>query len=303
MKRTMIKIDEDKCNGCGECIPGCHEGALQVIDGKARLVSDLMCDGLGACIGHCPMDAITLEEREAAPYDEILVMDSIINKGFNTIFAHLKHLKDHDLKQYVKQGIDYLRANRSKINFDPEMLLAKLHEAEGKQSQPVFSAQQHHTAAHSHNGGCPGSREISFKPQGTTFATNSACQASELRQWPVQLHLLNPAAGYLHNADLLLAADCTAYALGDFHSKYLAGKILAIACPKLDSGLDIYIDKLCRMIDESKINTITALIMEVPCCGGITQIIQKATTKASRKVPIKVVVVSIQGQVLSEEWI
>jgi ferredoxin len=306
MKRTVINIDEDKCNGCGACVPGCHEGALQIIDGKARLISDLMCDGLGACIGHCPMDAITLEEREAEPYDEILVMEGMIGKGFNTIFAHLKHLKDHDMKQYVRQGVDYLRANRSKIDFDPEMLLAKLHEPTSQPVQPKVDVKPM-PGAHHHGSGCPGSREMSFKPQAApapvSVAAHASNQPSELRQWPVQLHLLNPAAGYLANADLLVAADCSAFAVGDFHSRFLAGKVLAIACPKLDSGMDVYVEKLRRMIDESKINTITVLIMEVPCCGGLIQIIQKAVLSASRKVPVKAIVVSVQGDVISEQWV
>ena len=306
MKRTVIHIDEDKCTGCGECIPGCHEGALQIIDGKARLVSDLMCDGLGACIGHCPVDAITLEEREAEPYNEIIVMEEIISKGFNTIFAHLSHLKDHDLKQYVQQGIDFLRANRSKIDFDPEMLLAKLHEPKKTvNTQNQASVQVKPMQTQHKGGGCPGSREVSFTPQMTTSAPVSSPtnQPSQLRQWPVQLHLLNPAAGYLSNADVLIAADCTAFSVGDFHSKYLVGKVLAIACPKLDAGLDIYSQKITRMIDESNINTITVLMMEVPCCGGLIKLVQNAVLQARRKVPIKAIVVSIQGDVVSEQWV
>lgn len=302
MIRTVIRIDEEKCTGCGVCIPNCHEGALQIIDGKARLISDLMCDGLGACVGHCPFGAITLEEMESSPYDEILVMENIYSKGYNTIFAHLKHLKDHDLKKYVKQGIDWLRANRTKIDFDPEMLLAKLHDP--SDSSTAFSMPHHRMSVESNETcGCPGSRSISFNPCDFTLETETKSQPSRLSQWPVQLHLLNPAVGFLQNADLLVAADCTAYALGDFHNIYLSGKALAIACPKLDRGLDIYIGKLREMIEESNIKSITLLIMEVPCCRGLLQVVQEAIETSSRKVPLKMVVVGIQGQILSETLI
>ncbi len=300
MKRTVVKIDEERCNGCGACVPGCHEGALQVIDGKARLISDLMCDGLGACIGQCPMNAITLEEREAEPYDEVKVMSEMIFKGYNTIYAHLKHLKDHGMKHYMQQGIDFLRANRSRIDFDPEELLHRLHNGTDSPKvnvTPIVKTHQHH------GNGCPGSRAVSFSPTKETNYTSVEDTPSQLRQWPVQLHLLNPAAGYLANADLLMAADCTAYAVGNFHNRFLAGKILAIACPKLDNGTDIYVEKIRRMIDESRINTITVIIMEVPCCRGLLQMVQKAVTEASRKVPVKAIIVSIQGEILSEQWI
>ncbi|MFW5800847.1 MAG: 4Fe-4S ferredoxin, partial [Spirochaeta sp.] len=128
-------------------------------------------------------------------------------------------------------------------------------------------------------------------------------QPGELRQWPVQLHLLNPAAGYLNGADLLLAADCSAYACGGFHGRFLRGKALAIACPKLDDGQQIYLQKLVRMIDESRINTLTVLIMEVPCCSGLLQIARAAAAAAGRKVPVKCIVLSLEGEVLQENWL
>ena len=126
---------------------------------------------------------------------------------------------------------------------------------------------------------------------------------TELRQWPVQLHLLNPQASYFQNADVVLAADCSAFTMGSFHSDFIKGKTLAIACPKLDSGLDSYVEKLSSMIDDSKINTLTVVIMEVPCCGGLLQMAQTALTNASRKIPLKKVVVSIKGEVLAEDWV
>jgi len=138
MVRDILKIDEELCTGCGLCVPNCHEGALQVIDGKVRLVSELMCDGLGACIGYCPEGAITIEKREAEPYDEVRVMEQMVNKGRNTIAAHLKHLKDHGETGYLKEGAEYLRQNRSGLGFDPDSLLAEVHYS-GKQSPDAIN--------------------------------------------------------------------------------------------------------------------------------------------------------------------
>jgi NAD-dependent dihydropyrimidine dehydrogenase PreA subunit len=297
MKRTIIKIDEELCNGCGLCVDGCHEGALQLIDGKARMISDLYCDGLGACIGDCPVGAITLEEREAEPYDEIKVMERISLKGEKTIIAHLNHLIDHDQTEFVEQGIDYIRDN--KLNVD----LSKI-----KNSKKQETMHEHHhpkAHQHGHGGGCPGSRAMTFDIPAAAASTTSGNgdQPSELRQWPVQFHLVNPQAPYFQNADVLLAADCVAFSMGNFHSKFLKGKGLAIACPKLDSGKDIYVEKLTAMIDQAKINTLTVMIMEVPCCSGLLQLAKMATQNASRKVPVKAMVVSLKGEVISEEWV
>jgi NAD-dependent dihydropyrimidine dehydrogenase PreA subunit len=231
MKRDILKIDEKLCNGCGQCVPNCHEGALQVINGKVRLVSELMCDGLGACIGHCPEGAITIETREAEPFNETLVMDKMNGSG------------------------------------------------------------------------CPGSRVSVIESPEDGRQTVPTDQPSELRQWPVQMHLLNPNAPYLRGSDLLLAADCVAFSTGNFHSRHLKGKSLAIACPKLDHGTDTYIEKLTAMIDTAKVNTITVMMMEVPCCGGLLQMVRNALSKASGKVPVKQMIISLSGGVLKEEWV
>lgn len=292
MKRDILKIDESKCTGCGLCIPGCHEGALKVIDGKVRLISELMCDGLGACIGHCPEGAISIENREAEPYDEVKVIENMIPKGFNTLVAHLKHLKDHNEFGYLKQGIAYLMAVQEDLSFD----VAEIQRAVHGGGQPHKSE--------SHGGGCPGSRSMSFNPADLKPASPELGEvASQLRQWPVQLHLINPGATYFDGADLLVAADCTAFALGDFHQKWLKNKSLVIACPKLDQNKESYLQKLIALIDSSKVNTITVLIMEVPCCGGLLHLVQMAISKASRKVPVKAAVVSVRGEILSEDWI
>ncbi len=287
MKRTIIKIDEEKCNGCGLCVQGCHEGALQLVDGKARMISELYCDGLGACIGECPEGAISLEEREAEDYDEIKTIERIAQKGENTILAHLNHLIEHKQDDYFKIAIQWLQQND--IQFDKTKLKFKTH--------------KHQAGQHS---GCPGSMAIHFKENNSNgydaqMQTNS--QPSELRQWPIQLHLINPAASYFINSDVLIAADCTAFAMGNFHKDYLKNKSLVIACPKLDSNKEIYVDKIATMIEQSKINTITVLMMEVPCCGGLLQLVKMAQNQAKRKVPVKAIVVGLQGNILSENWI
>ncbi len=290
MKRTIIKIDEDTCNGCGLCVDGCHEGALQLINNKAVMISDLYCDGLGACIGECPVGAITLEEREAEPYDEIAVMERMIPKGESVILAHLNHLRDHEEFELLQQGLDYLKEKGVKTAFSE-----KVSTVSPELSKPMAC-------------GCPGSMMQEIKrPVTTGFAMAQpqmqVSQTSELRQFPVQLHLINPNAGFLNGANLLLAADCTAFASGEFHSRFLKGKSLAIACPKLDSNTQLYIDKLAEMIDIAQIDTLTVLIMEVPCCGGLVRIAQTAREQAKRNVPMKVITLSVQGNVKNEEWI
>lgn len=243
-KRQIIKIDEEKCNGCGQCIKGCAEGALQLVDGKARLISELYCDGLGACLGECPTGAISIEEREAAPFDEAAVKER--TKG------------------------------------------------------PKLAC------------GCPGSMEQTFTPAGQTFAPERKPSApagtvaeapSALSHWPIQLHLINPLSGHFQGSDLLLAADCTAFSVGAFHSQYLANHKLAIACPKLDSNKESYIEKITQLIDEANINTLTVMMMEVPCCGGLLQLALEGAKRAKRKVPVKKVVVSLKGKILAQEWV
>ena len=305
MLRDIIKIDEEKCNGCGLCIPGCPEGAIQMIDGKARLVSDLSCDGLGACLGHCPEGAITIEKREAEPYNEKTVMESIVKGGKNVIKAHLKHLKEHGETEYLGEALDYLREN----NIENPMLEEKLKHGNHPQEGGCPGSRIMQFASQASGGGCPGSRAVDFRGKEAGSKNTIAHEEQEerklsaLSQWPVQLHLLTPRAPFLKNSDLLLSADCVAHAVGDFHGDYLKGKTLAVACPKLDSNIESYIEKLTAMIDEAEINTITVLMMEVPCCGGLLSIAGKAAANAKRKVPLKKMVVSIRGELLSEEWV
>ncbi|MBU2650672.1 MAG: 4Fe-4S binding protein [Bacteroidetes bacterium] len=301
MKREIIHIDDEKCDGCGLCIPNCHEGALQIIDGKARLVSELMCDGLGACIGHCPQGALTIETREADAYDEVAVIGEIIPKGKNTLIAHLKHLKDHGEHAYLKEAVAFLKTQNN-LPFDLQEVLSTVHHHGHAQEN------QHNHHNHHHGGGCPGSIPVDLgavkvRPQTITNDVEGSPEGSELSQWPVQMHLINPSASYFKGQDLLVAADCVAYAMSGFHRDYLKGKKLVIACPKLDTGLETYVEKFRRLIDEARINTITVMMMEVPCCQGMMRLIDHALAQATRKVPVKALVVSIRGEILKEEWV
>lgn len=303
MKREIIVIDDDKCTGCGLCVPGCHEGALQIIDGKARLISELFCDGLGACLGHCPEGALTIEEREAEAYNELKVMELMMEKGENTLLAHLRHLKDHGELVLLGQALQYLEESGYKT--DTSEFLKK--EKDVKEVvREVFGHSSFSGMSHSAVG-CPGSKAREFKIDTAKMANASEKAGqeirSELRQWPVQLHLLNPNAGYFINADVILAADCAAYSAGDFHSKYLRGKTLAIACPKLDSNLESYVAKLKSMMSESKINSLTVLRMEVPCCGGLLHMARTAALEAGWNNPIREIVLGVQGDLLSENMI
>jgi Pyruvate/2-oxoacid:ferredoxin oxidoreductase delta subunit len=280
MKRQIIEIDEELCDGCEECIPGCPEGAIQIIDGKARLISDLFCDGLGACIGTCPQGAITVIEREAEPYDEVIVMENIVRQGENTIKAHLKHLRDHGQSDFLKTAVSFLEENEIAV--------------------PDFESPESSCAS----GGCPGSQNMAFVDQIQTPENVATTDVpSALTHWPIQMHLVSPMAPHFAGADLVLAADCVAFSIGNFHQKYLPGKTLAIACPKLDQQQEIYLQKLKVLIDEAKINTLTVMIMQVPCCRGLLMMAQQAQQMADRKIPVKVIVVGIQGEILEDTWI
>lgn len=243
MKRKIIKIDEDKCDGCGLCAKACAEGAIKIIDGKARLVSETYCDGLGACIGECPAGALTIEEREAGRFDE------------EAVKAHIREEKTGKAR-----------------------------------------------GLHGHQG-CPGSRMMNFERAENENSAANGYSPSRLSQWPIQLHLVSPEAPYYKNADVILSADCVAYALAVFHENHLKGKSLAIACPKLDDGKDVYAEKIVSLIDDARINTLTVMIMEVPCCSGLLALAHMALKKSKRKVPLKCVTVSLRGEILSDKWL
>lgn len=278
MKRQIVKIDKVLCDGCGLCIPNCAEGALQIIDGKARLVSDLFCDGLGACLGHCPQGAITIEEREAVPYDEYKVMDSIVQGGPNVIKAHMEHMREHGEFEYLATAKRYL------IDKGIEIELDEVVEKESTCS----------------TGACPGSQTIDMRDSVSAVENESGKRSSHLTQWPIQFHLVSPEANYYRDSDLLLAADCAGFACPDLHKNFMKGKSIAIACPKLDTNKQVYLEKLIAMIEHANLKSITVLIMTVPCCGGLLQLAQQAIEHTGSDIPLKVIVVGVDGEVVKE---
>ncbi len=291
-KRKIIKIDEEKCNGCSLCIPNCPEGALQMIDGKARLISDLFCDGLGACIGHCPEGAITIEEREAEGYDEKKVMENIVKQGKNVIKAHLEHLKCHNEETLFQQAVDFLKERNIEVP-DISVPDEKVHQrAEYVQS----STGKHDLHAFS---GCPGSRVIDFSKKEKSAREDKGLGAlSQLRQWPIQIMLVPPHAPYLKDADLLIAADCVPFAYAGFHSDLLKNKVLLIGCPKLDDA-EFYKNKITQIFKNNNIKSATCAHMEVPCCFGLVSIVKSAISESGKDIPFKEVNIGIKGEKLS----
>jgi ferredoxin len=272
--RKIIKIDENKCNGCALCIPNCPEGAIQIIDDKARLVSDLFCDGLGACIGYCPKGAITIEERDAQEYDERKVMLNIIKQGKNVIKAHLRHLKEHDQDKYYQQAVEVLKEKGIEVVLDKEIKEVKM---------PC---------------GCPSAKIIDFrnKEKADSGSQSSCAEAkSRLSHWPIQLMLVPAFAPYLNDSDLLIAADCVPFAYAGFHEALLKGRVLLVGCPKFDD-LVLYQEKINQIIKNNTINSITYARMEVPCCAGLTNIIKTAILETGKKVPFNETVISIRGE-------
>ncbi|MBT3985762.1 4Fe-4S binding protein [archaeon] len=261
MKRKIIKIDEERCNGCGVCIPNCPEGALQIIDGKVRLISDLFCDGLGACIGHCPEGAIEIEERDAEPYEERKVMANIVKFGENTIRAHLEHLEEHNETKFLNEAKEYLKEKGIEVKME--------------------------------KCGCPGAQIQEINQEDT----NNVEQTSTLRQWPVQLNLLPPQAPFFENSHLLVCADCVPFANANFHKDLLNGKSLVIGCPKLDD-IDAYEEKLTEIFKHNKIKSVTVAIMEVPCCSGLYHAVEEAIKKSGNQIPLIKEIITRDGKVL-----
>lgn len=262
--REIIRIDEDLCNGCGDCVPSCAEGAIQIIDGKAKLVAENLCDGFGNCLGTCPTGAIIIEKRRADEYDEAAVE------------RHLAGAKNSSMPASIS------------VATAVPVAMAKAHQPLGH---------------HSHGGGCPGSAMRSFAAPVQTLSTaDIETQPSALTQWPVQLMLVPPTAPFLRGRDILLVADCCPFAYADFHKKYLAGNALLIGCPKLDD-LGHYKNKLAETFRHSGCTGVTVMIMEVPCCHGLKMAAQEALKESGASVPLKEVVVGIRGDIIRENSI
>lgn len=247
MVRKIIKIQEELCNGCGLCVNACHESAIGLVNGKAKLLRDDYCDGLGNCLPVCPTGAISFEEREALEYNEEEVNRNIAMKKV-------------------------------------------------EQSKPQETPHAHHHGS----GGCPGSRAMSMnRPDAQTPTDNAArtSNPSQLRQWPVQIQLVAPHAGYFQDANLLIAADCTAYAYGDFH-QFMKNKITLIGCPKLDDT--DYSEKLTQILTMNNIKSVTVIRMEVPCCGGIVHSVKTALSNSNKMIPWRVITIGTDGTIIED---
>ena len=237
--RNIVKIDEEKCNGCGLCAKACAEGAIKIINGKAKLISETYCDGLGACIGHCPQGAITIEKREAAGFDE------------KATKAHL--------------------AEQKKVRSETGFV-------------------------------CPGTMPRMLQKKKDVEIAGITAIPSQLSHWPIQLMLVPPGAPYFADADLVLAADCVAFAVGDFHSRFLKEHSIVIGCPKLDDA-KFYIEKLASILQANKLKSLTVVHMEVPCCFGLTQIVKDAIVRSGSKMAFKDVTVDLHGNISRTETI
>ena len=238
-RRQIIRIDEEKCNGCGQCVIACAEGAIKIVDGKARLISETYCDGLGACIGDCPEGALTIEDREADAFDEAAVEE------------HLAR------------------------------------------SAEAATAEPDHLAC-----GCPSAMAQTLKREAAPAAEAESATAapSQLSNWPVQIHLVPPAAPYLDGADLVIAADCTAFAFADFHRRFLAGRVLLVGCPKLDDAW-FYRAKLAEVLSQNDIRSVEVVYMEVPCCSGLVRLVEQALEDSGKRVPLTLTKIAIKGEI------
>ncbi len=248
--RKIVRIDEDLCDGCGACVPDCAEGAIQIVNGKAKLMADNLCDGIGNCLGSCPKGAITIDERPAVEFDQTAVQDHQASLS----------VRKEELKMIAEKN---------------------------EPTKPMAC-------------GCPGEMMRTLQPVADSSTPHNAAigAPSRLGHWPVQLSLLPVEGNMWQDADVLLAADCVAFALPDFHERLLKGKVLAIACPKLDDG-DSYVAKLAAIFARRTVKSIMIARMEVPCCGGLERIVDAALAEAGVSIPVSILVISAAGRIMS----
>lgn len=251
MKRKIITIDEALCDGCGNCVTACSEGALQIVHGKAKLVKEDFCDGFGDCIGECPTGALIIEERESKPFDEEATKEYLLQtRGKEAVWRMEEAQEKHTVKEHAPLPC-----------------------------------------------GCPGSFAQALNSSMTTNIFGHQEIASQLRNWPVQITLLPVKAPYYKDADMLIAADCCAYAYGGFHNDFIKDHTLAIGCPKLDNA-KAYEEKLSAIFSENNIKSVTVTYMEVPCCMGLVKLVEAAVRKSGKDIPLKKVTIGIRGGLL-----
>jgi ferredoxin len=278
MKRKIITIDEDKCNGCGDCVVACAESAIQIVDGKAKLVKEQYCDGMGDCLGECPTGAIKIEELDVPEYDAAATRAHVAKTGG---VAAVKKFDEAAVRHGTVAGVA----------------------APGPASTRPATAQHHHGA-----GGCPGSRMRTIQP-GTPAAAPTASGSglppklnpSELAQWPIQIHLVSPQAPYFKNKELVIMSTCGPLASADVHWRFLRGRSVVVGCPKLDETSG-YPEKLAAILAEPTIPKALIVRMEVPCCGGLTAIAQEAVNLSGRTdLKLEEVTIALNGEVIAQE--
>lgn len=255
VKRKIIEIDEEKCNGCGQCVDACAEGAIQLVDGKARLVADNYCDGLAACVGECPVDALKIVEREADAFDA----------------------------EAAELFVEKLKAQRSEAR--PVTAQTGAPKSENLRGQALR--------------GCPSARSETFESHCETSnkPVFQATSASALTHWPVQIRLVPSSAPFLHKAHLLVASDCTPVAYPHFHKDFLKGRTVLVGCPKFDDA-EAYVAKFAEIFTMADIQSVTIVIMEVPCCSKMPLIVKEGMARSAKKIPTEIVVVSGRGKII-----
>ena len=276
--RDIISIDEELCDGCGECVPSCVEGALRIVNGKARMVADVLCDGMGACVGECPTGALKVIRRDAPEFDEAAVAlltghRPVVGRKLpdaterSALFGLAAQGSHHGMRGCPGSRVQVFEENEAKPSVAPQPRVIPLRDRTPMSARPEVAP---------------------------------SASGSRLRQWPVQLHLLPPTAPFFQGSHVLLVADCVPVAVPDFQNAFLDGRGLAIACPKLDQHLESYVEKLTAMVDHADIQSLTVAIMEVPCCSGLVRLAEQALGAASRKIPLRLVRIGIRGDLLAD---